>query len=64
MNNRKLASWITCALFPMSVYSWATDNSQYTFDESLFLGGGFAKGLKRFNTDNNTLRENIQSIFI
>ena len=54
MNNRKLASWITCALFPMSVYSWATDNSQYTFDESLFLGGGFAKGLKRFNTDNNT----------
>lgn len=54
MNHRKIASWVTYALFPMSVYSWAAENSQYTFDESLFLGGDFGKGLKRFNADNNT----------
>jgi outer membrane usher protein len=54
MNHRKIASWVTYALFPMSVCSWAAENSQYTFDESLFLGGDFGKGLKRFNADNNT----------
>lgn len=54
MNHRKIASWVTYALFPMSICSWAAENSQYTFDESLFLGGDFGKGLKRFNADNNT----------
>ena len=54
MNHRKIASWVTYALFPMSVCSWSAENSQYTFDESLFLGGDFGKGLKRFNADNNT----------
>lgn len=54
MNHRKIASWVTYALFPMSVCSWAAENSQYTFDESLFLGGDFGKGLKRFNADNHT----------
>ena len=54
MNHRKIASWVTYALFPMSVCSWAAENSQYTFDESLFLGGDFGKGLKRFKSDNNT----------
>lgn len=54
MNHRKIASWVTYALFPMSVCLWAAENSQYTFDESLFLGGDFGKGLKRFNADNNT----------
>lgn len=54
MNHRKIASWVTYALFPMSVCSWAAENSQYTFDESLFMGGDFGKGLKRFNADNNT----------
>ncbi|TBM31758.1 fimbria/pilus outer membrane usher protein [Hafnia paralvei] len=54
MNHRKIASWVTYVLFPMSICSWAAENSQYTFDESLFLGGDFGKGLKRFNADNNT----------
>ncbi len=54
MNHRKIASWVTYALFPMSICSWAAENNQYTFDESLFLGGDFGKGLKRFNADNNT----------
>lgn len=48
MNHRKIASWVTYALFPMSVCSWAAENSQYTFDESLFLGGGFWQRFKAF----------------